>query len=166
MSDSEKAKDILRKLGKELAIKKCGRQTEQGIIESYIHPNKRVGVLLDIRCESDFVAKSDGFKKLAHEICLQITAMNPLFLKEEDIPKKILDSEKEIYKEQLKDSDKSKKILDKIIDGKLKKYKEKVSLFSQSWIKDDNKTIKDLIEENIGKIGENIIAQKFIRYEI
>jgi elongation factor Ts len=129
--DFEKAKEILRKWGRELAGKKSDREAGQGIIESYIHPNKKVGVLLELHCESDFVAKSDDFKTLSHELCLQIAAMNPLF-----------------------------------IEGKLKKYKEEVSLMSQPWIKDETKTIKDLIEEYTAKLGENITVKKFARYEI
>ena len=164
--DFEKAKEVLRKWGRELAGKKSERETGEGIIESYIHPNKKVGVLLDLRCESDFVARSSEFQKLAHELCLQIAAMKPLFLKEEDIPEKFIEGEKNIYKEQLKDSGKPEHIVNQIIEGKLKKYKEQVSLLSQVWIKDDQKTIKDLIEEYVAKLGENIIIKDFTRYEI
>lgn len=164
--DFKKSKDILRIRGRELAGKKEERGTGQGIIESYIHPNKRIGVLLDIRCESDFSAKSEEFKKLAHELCLQIAAMNSLFLKKEDIPSEFLDRERKIYKEQFKNSGKPHKVIDKIIKGKLKKYKEEISLLSQNWIKDETKTIKELIDESIAKTGENIIVKKFTRYEI
>jgi len=164
--DFEKAKEVLRKWGRELAGKKSERETGEGIIESYIHPNKKVGVLIDLRCESDFVARSSEFQKLAHELCLQIAAMKPLFLKEEDIPEKFIEGEKNIYKEQLKDSGKPEHIVNQIIEGKLKKYKEQVSLLSQVWIKNDQKTIKDLIEEYVAKLGENIIIKDFTRYEI
>ena len=164
--DIEKAKETLRKWGRELAGKKSARETRQGIVESYIHPNKKIGVLLDIRSESDFVAKSEEFKNLAHEICLQIAAMKPIFLKIEGIPKKFLEEEKNIYREQLKDSGKPKKIIDQVIEGNLKKYKEEVSLLSQLWIKDQQKTIKILIDEYIAKFGENIIIKEFVRYEI
>ncbi len=164
--DQEKAKEILRIWGKTLAGKKVTRETKQGIIDSYIHLASKTGVLLDIRCESDFVAKSPDFRKLAHEICLQIAAMKPLFLEEDDIPEEFLDGEEKIYREQVRDSGKPQKIVDQIIDGKLKKYKEEVSLLSQPWIKDDSKTIKNLIEESIAKIGENIEVKRFTRYEI
>jgi len=164
--DFEKAKEVLRRWGRELAGKKSERETGEGIIESYIHPNKKVGVLIDLRCESDFVARSSEFQKLAHELCLQIAAMKPLFLKEEDIPEKFIEGEKNIYKEQLKDSGKPEHIVNQIIEGKLKKYKEQVSLLSQVWIKDDQKTIKDLIEEYVARLGENIIIKDFTRYEI
>lgn len=164
--DIDKAKEILRKWGKDIALKKGSRETKQGIIDVYLHPNRKVGVMLQIHCETDFVAKSEEFKKLAHEISLQIAAMSPLFLKEEDIPVEFLDGEKKIYQEQLKNSGKPQKIVDQIIEGKLKKYKEEVSLLSQVWIKDENKTIKDLINESIAKIGENMAIKKFVRYEI
>lgn len=162
----EKAKETLRKWGRELAGKRSEREAKEGIIESYLHPNKKIGALLDIRSESDFVAKSSEFQRLAHEICLQIAAMKPLFLKIEDIPEEFIQGEKNIYQEQLKDSGKPQKIINEIIEGKLNKYKEEVSLLSQPWIKDESKTIKNLIDEHIAKFGENIIIKEFVRYEI
>jgi len=162
----KKAKELLRVWGKTVANKKISRETKKGLVDAYIHPTSKTGVLLDIGCESDFVAKSEEFKKLAHEICLQIAAMKPLFVKEDDIPEEFLDGEKKIYKEQFRDSGKPQKIVDQIIEGKLKKYKEEVSLLSQPWIKDDTKSIKNLVEEAIAKIGENIEIKRFARYEI
>ena len=164
--DIEKAKEILRKWGKELANKKSSREAETGIIESYIHQNKKVGVLLDIRCESDFVAKSEDFKQLAREICLQIAAAKPLFIREENIPKEFLEKEKRISIEQFENSGKPQNIIQNIVEGKIKKYKEEILLLEQSWIKDDKKKIKDLITEQIAKLGENIIVKQFTRYEI
>ena len=164
--DLEKAKKILREWGRELADKKSDRTTKEGVVLSYIHPNKKVGVLIEIRCESDFVAKSEEFQKLAHEICLQIAAMKPLFIKEEDIPEEFLKKERKIYQQQLKDSNKPKNIMKEIIDGKLKKYKEQICLLSQPWVKDETKNIKEIIESFIAKVGENIAVKNFIRYEI
>ena len=164
-NDIEKAKETLRKWGLELAGKKSDREAKVGIVESYLHPNKRVGVLLEIRTESDFVVKSDEFQKLAHEICLQIAAMKPLYLKAEDIPEEFLAGEREIYKEQFAGSGKPKKIIDEIIEGKLEKYKEEISLLSQPWVKDQNKTVQVLIDEHIAKFGENIIIKRFVRYD-
>ena len=164
--DFNKAKEILRKWGRDLAGKKSDREVREGIIESYIHPNKKIGVLVDIRCETDFVAKSKDFQNLAHEICLQIAAMTPLFLKEESISEKFCHGEKKIYKEQFKNSGKPEKIIDEIIEGKLQKYKEQISLMSQTWIKNEEKSIKDLVNEYIAKLGENITIKDFIRYEI
>lgn len=164
--DVKKAKESLRALGKKIADKKTDREAKAGMVESYVHPNFKTGVLLDIRCESDFVAKSPEFKNLAHEICLQIAAMKPLFVREEDIPEEFLDGETKIYKEQVKDFGKPENIIDQIIQGKLKKYKQEVSLLSQIWVKDDSKTIKNLVEDTVAKVGENIEVKKFSRYEI
>lgn len=164
--DAEKAKELLRMWGKTLIGKKASRETKAGIIDTYLHPNLKTGVLLDIRCESDFVAKSPEFKNLAHEICLQIAAMKPLFVKGEDIPEEFLDGETKIYKEQIKDSGKPEKIVQQILEGKLNKYKQEVSLMSQPWIKDDTKTMQNVLEEAVAKIGENIEIKKFTRYSI
>jgi len=164
--DLEKAKELLRVWGKTLAGKKTARETNQGIIDFYIHPNLKTGVLLDIRCESDFVAKSQEFKNLAHEISLQIAAMKALFVSESEIPEEFLDGEIKIYTEQLKDSGKPENITKQILEGKLKKYKESISLLSQPWVKDDSKTIKSLIEDAVSKVGENIEVKRFVRYEI
>lgn len=164
--DFEKAKEILRIKGKNLAGKKQEKEAKQGIIDYYLHPNLKTGVLLDIRCESDFVAKSPDFKNLAHEICLQIAAMKPLFISENDIPQEAIDGEIKIYEEQTKDSGKPENIAAQIIEGKLKKYKESVCLINQIWIKDGSKTVKNLIEEAVAKVGENIEIKRFTRYEI
>ena len=164
--DMEKAREILRKWGKEVASKKVGREAGQGIIASYIHPNKKIGVMVQLNCETDFVARNEQFQKLAHEICLQIAAMGPRYVKEGDVPEEFLEGEKEIYREQFKDSGKPQKIIDEIIEGKLRKYKQEISLLSQAWIKDENKTIGDLINEYINLLGENIVVKRFVRYEI
>jgi elongation factor Ts len=164
--DTEKAKEILKALGKKLVSKKADRETSQGIIDVYLHSNLKTGVLLDIRCESDFVAKGPDFKALAHEICLQIAAMKPLFVSEKDIPAEFLDGETKIYTEEASLSGKPENIVKQIIEGKLKKYKDSVCLLSQVWVKDDTKTVKNLIEDAVGKIGENIEIKKFARFEI
>ncbi len=164
--DLEKAKKVLREWGRDFAGKKSERDVKEGIIASYIHSNKKIGVIIELRCESDFVAKSEDFQKLAHELCLQIVALRPLFVKEEDIPEEFLDGEEKIYKEQLKNSGKPQNIILQVIEGKLKKYKKEVSLMSQSWIKNDQKDIKDLVDEYITKTGENIVVRNFARYEI
>ncbi len=164
--DLDKAKELLKKQGQDMAVKKSGREAGEGIISSYIHDNKKIGVLLDIRCESDFVARSDEFKNLSKEICLQIAAMGPLFIKEEDIPQEEIEKEKSIYLEQLKKEKKPEEIIDKILEGKIKSYAKDSCLLSQPWIKDNSKTIKNLIEESVGKIGENILVKRFTRYEL
>ena len=164
--DLEKAKEILRKWGQDLSGKRMEKEVKQGLIEAYVHPNKKVGVLVEIRCESDFVARSEEFQKLAHEICLQIAAMKPLFLNREDIAENFLDGERKIYQEQFKDSGKPQKIIDQIIENKLKKYTEEISLLSQPWIKDETKTIKNLIDDYIARTGENIVLRNFSRFQI
>jgi len=164
--DIEKAKKILREKGKELAESKVLREATAGIIESYLHPGNKIGVLLQIHCESDFVARSEEFKKLAHELCLQIAATKPLFLSEKDIPEEFLDGERKIYQKQFEDSGKPQKIVEQIIEGKLNKYKKEISLLFQLWVKDENKTIEDLVKDYIAKLGENIEIKKFTRFEI
>lgn len=164
--DLGKAKDILRKWGEKVAVKKSERTTEQGIIKSYVHSNNKIGVLLNLRCETDFVAKSDDFQKLAHDICLQITAMNPIYVSLEDVPADVIKKEKEIYLEQLKKEKKPENVIDSILQGKLEKYFEEVCLLEQSFIKDEEKKIKDILKEKIAKLGENIIIKKFVRFQI
>jgi len=164
--DTEKAKELLRIAGAKLAGKKTGKEANDGIVDFYLHPNSKTGVLLDIRCETDFVAKSPDFKNLAHEICLQIAALKPLFVFEDSIPAEFLDGEIKIYKEQIANSGKPANLAEQILEGKIKKYKESISLLAQPWIKDDSKTIKNLIEDTVAKVGENIEVKRFARYEI
>ncbi len=164
--DLKRAKEILREKGKEMVKNRSERAMSKGIIETYIHPGAKIGVLLELLCESDFVAKSEPFKQLAHELCLQIAASRPLFVKAEDIPSEFLDGETKIYQKQFEGSLKPQKIVDQIIEGKLKKYKEDISLLSQPWVKDQSKTVQDLITETQAKIGENISVAKLSRFEI
>ena len=164
--DINLAKEILRKWGRDFAGKKLKRETKEGLIETYIHPNKKIGVMLELGCESDFVARSEEFQKLAHELCLQIAAMNPLFLDLKDVPEEFLEGERKIYREQFSDTGKPRKIIEEIVEGKIKKYKEEISLLSQPWIKDETKTVKDLIDGYIARMGENVVVKRFVRYEI
>jgi len=164
--DIEKAKKYLRERGEDVAGKRAGRSAGEGVIASYIHSNSKVGVLLDIRCESDFVARSDDFKSLAHEICLQIAAANPRYVKGEDVKEEEIKEEKEITLKQCKDSGKPENVIEQIVEGRIKKYKKEVALLMQPWVKDDKKTIEDLINEKIAKIGEKVIINRFTRFEI
>jgi elongation factor Ts len=164
--DIKKAKKILREKGEEVAGKRSGRSTNEGVIETYVHPNGKVGVILDIRSESDFVAKSDDFRELAHEICLQIAALNPSYAKEEDIPEKVIKEEEEIAMKQFQGSDKPAEVIEKIIQGKVKKFKKDNVLINQVWVKDGEKTIEDLINEKVAKLGEKIVVNRFERFEI
>ncbi len=164
--DLKRAKEILREKGKEMIKGRGERTMSKGIVEAYIHMGGKIGVMLELLCESDFVAKSDEFKKLAHEIALQAAATRPLFVKSEDISGEFLDNEIKIYKKQFEGSGKPENIISQIIEGKIKKYKEDVSLLNQPWVKDTSKTIQDLITEARAKIGENITVGKFARFEI
>ncbi|OHA76078.1 MAG: elongation factor Ts, partial [Candidatus Wildermuthbacteria bacterium RIFCSPLOWO2_02_FULL_47_10] len=164
--DPEKARDFLRQRGQKIAELKSARTATQGIVAAYVHSNKKVGVLLDLRCESDFVARSPEFSQLAHEITLQIAAMNPKYAKADEIPAELIAEEKRLCEEQLADSGKPQNIISQIVEGRLSKYRETVCLLSQQWIKDEGKTMQDFINEHIAIIGENIVVGNFIRYEI
>jgi elongation factor Ts len=164
--DIEKAADFLRKKGLAKATKKMGRTASEGIISSYIHSNSKIGVLLELNCETDFVAKNADFQELSKELCMQIAATNPLYIDVDNIPSEEIEREKDIYREQLKDSGKPENVLDKIIEGKLKKYYSEVCLLEQEYIKDSGVIIKELIKGKIATYGENISVGRFARYQI
>ncbi|MCU0288226.1 MAG: translation elongation factor Ts [Acidobacteria bacterium] len=165
-NDYDKAVELLRKKGFEKAKSKASRATNQGAVASYIHTNKRIGVMLELGCETDFVAKNEEFLALAKDIAMQIAAMKPKFISENDIPADFLEKEKEIYREQLKNSGKPDNIIEKIVEGKLQKFYAEICLIHQAFFKEDSKTINDLIAEKIHKMGENIAVKRFIRYEV
>ena len=162
----KRAKEILREKGKEMIKGREGRAASKGLCATYTHAGGKIGVLLQLLCETDFVAKSKDFQDLAHELCLHIAAARPLFVGEDEIPEEFLDGEKKIYQKQMQDSGKPQEILGKVIEGKLNKYKKEVSLLSQEWVKDTSKTITDLINEVKAKTGENIQVGRFARFEI
>jgi len=164
--DFDKAVDLLRKKGYEKAKSKSSRATNQGVINSYIHSNSRIGVLLEVGCETDFVAKNEDFMQFTKDVCLQIAAMNPEFISSKDVPEDVVNKEKEIIREQLKDSGKPENIIDNIVEGKLKKYYSEICLLNQTFFKDDQFTIESLLTEKIHKIGENIVIKRFTRYEV
>ena len=162
--DMEKAIEILKKKGIAKAAKKASRVASDGLIGSYIHHGGKIGVLVEVNCETDFVAKTDDFKNLVNEIAMQIAASNPLYVKREDIPEEVLNKEKEVYRAQALESGKPEKIVDRIVEGKMEKYFKEVCLLEQPYIRDDEKTVKDLINETIAKVGENIVVRRFVRY--
>jgi len=164
--DEEKAIQILRKKGQAKAEKKATRIASEGLIYSYIHPPGKLGVILEINCETDFVAMNDEFKTLAHDLAMHIAATDPRFIKAEDVPEEYIAKEKEIYAEQAKREGKPEKIIDKIVDGKVKKHLQEVCLLDQVFVKDSEKTINDLIKEKIAKIGENIVVRRFARFRV
>jgi elongation factor Ts len=165
-NDFNKAEELLRKKGYAKAKAKASRATNQGAVGSYIHSNRRIGVLLELGCETDFVARNEDFLALQKDLTMQIAAMNPKYISEKDIPEDVLEKEKEIYREQMKDSGKPDNIIEKIVEGKLKKFYSEVCLIHQAFFKEEKKTIQDLIAEMIHKLGENITVKRFIRYEV
>lgn len=166
--DEKKALEILRKQGAKVAAKKAARETNQGIIEAYIHPGAKVGVLLKVVCETDFVARNEEFKQLAHDLAMQIAAMNPLYVAPEEVPAEVLAKEKEIVLEQIKDtiSGKPQKVVEQIVEGKMNKYFEEVCLLNQRFIKDEDITVDELVKQSIVKLGENIKVKEFVRYNL
>lgn len=160
--DKDVAVDILRKKGLAKQAKKADRVANEGLVESYIHAGGRIGVLVEVNCETDFVARTDDFKNLVKEIALHIAAANPLYISSEDVPAEVLEKEKEIYKEQA--GDKPADVLEKMLEGKLQKYLEEVCLLNQPYVKDGEKTIGELLGEATGKMGENIQVRRFARF--
>jgi len=164
--DMEKAIDYLRKKGIATAKKREGRKTNEGIIMTYLHPGNRIGVMVEINCETDFVAKTDDFKQLAKNIAMQVAAVNPIAIKREDISQEVIDKEEEIYRNQILEEKKPDKIIDKIVKGKLEKFYQENVLEEQSFVKDMDKSVKDYVLEMSGSLGENISIKRFIRYEL
>jgi elongation factor Ts len=164
--DFEKAIDFLRKKGMSAATKRSSKAAKDGVIASYIHMGGKIGVMVELNCETDFVAKTDDFRLLAKELTMHIAAANPRYLKSEDIPLDVLEREKEIYKSQALAEKKPEKIWDKIIEGKLKKYYEDVCLVDQKFIKDTAITVATLVNNMIAKTGENIVIRRFMRYQL
>ena len=162
----ESAIDHLRKTGITKAEKKGTRQTKEGLIYSYIHAGSRLGVLLEINCETDFVGKTDGFSELAHNIAMQIAATNPISLNIESLDESIVNREKNIFKEQAESQGKPKKIIERMIEGRMEKFFQESCLLEQTYIKDPDKKVKDLITESIATLGENISISRFIRFSI
>jgi len=162
--DIKKAEEILKEKGLAKASKKASRATKEGIIDSYIHIGSKVGVMVEVNCETDFVARNEMFKNFVHDIALHITAAAPLYVSKEDVPQEVLDKEKELYRKQALNEGKPEKIIDRIAEGKLKKYYEENCLLEQLFIKDNDVKIRDLLKLNIAKIGENIVIKRFERY--
>lgn len=166
MGNIDKAAEILRISGAAKVVKKSGRSTEQGIIESYIHAGGKVGVLLKLNSETDFVARNELFRRLAHDLAMHIAAMNPMYVSAGDIPEEVKENERRIYRDQFSDSGKPEEIISKIIEGKMQNYAAEIALLEQAYVKDQDKKVKDIINEYISKLGENIRVGGFVRYEI
>jgi len=164
--DLVKAVEALRKAGVTKAEKKGIRSAQDGLVYSYIHHGGRLGVLVEVNCETDFVAKTDGFKELVHNLAIQIAATNPVSVSREQVPEELVKSEQDIYTEQAKNSKKPDKVIEKIITGKMDKYFQEICLLEQPFIKDPDKIVKDLITESIATLGENISVGRYIRYAV
>ncbi|MAZ61002.1 MAG: translation elongation factor Ts [Candidatus Marinimicrobia bacterium] len=162
----DKAFDHLRKAGAAKALKKEGREAKEGIVLSYIHPGAKLGVLLELNCETDFVAKTEDFTNLGNDIAMHIAATDPLAASVEDIAPEIVEKEKEIYSEQAKKTNKPAEIIEKMVEGRLKKFYKENVLIEQDFVKDPNKTIKDIITDTVGKLGENIVISRFKRFQL
>lgn len=162
----ERAVELLREWGVASARKKAGRETIDGVIYSYVHPGNRIGVLVEVNCETDFVARNQEFQNFVKEISMQIAAANPAYISREDVPQEVLQKEKQIYMAQLSDSKKDAKTIEKIVNGKLTKFYSDVCLMEQAYIRDESIKIKDLVQGNIAKFGENIKIRRFVRYQI
>lgn len=164
--DLEKAIDFLREKGLAAAAKKAGRVAAEGLVEAYIHGGGRIGVLVEVNCETDFVAKTDAFKELVKDIAMHIAATNPSYLKREEVPTAELEHEQAVLAEQAHNEGKPEKIIEKMVAGRIEKYYKEVCLMEQPFVKDPDKTISDLITESIAKIGENISIRRFTRYQL
>lgn len=164
--DIEKAVELLRKKGAAVAAKRSDKSTSEGLVHAYIHPGSQIGVLIELNCETDFVARTEAVKEFAHGVCMHIAAMKPLYLAPEDVDRTFLEKEKEIIKEQLAQSGKTGKILDQIVEGKVKKLYTDVCLLEQPYIKNDKATVREALQELIAKTGENIKIAKFARYQV
>ncbi|MBX9658314.1 MAG: translation elongation factor Ts [Nitrospiraceae bacterium] len=164
--DVEKAIDYLRQKGLAAAAKKAGRETNQGLIHSYIHMGGKIGVLIEVNCETDFVARNEEFKAFVNDLALQIAAANPSYVKREDIPADLVEREKAIFEGQAKELGKPAAALPKIVEGKLEKFYQENCLLEQSFIKDPSVTVKDLVAQKISKIGENMNIRRFTRFQL
>ncbi|AIQ75053.1 MULTISPECIES: translation elongation factor Ts [Paenibacillus] len=165
-NDITKAAELLREKGLSAAANKAGRIATEGVVESYIHAGGRIGVLVEINCETDFVGKTDSFKEFARDIAMQIAAANPRYVRREEVPQEDVEKEKEILKAQALNEGKPEKIIEKMVEGRIGKYYEEYCLLEQTFVKDPDKTISQLLNEKISTIGENISIRRFARFEL
>ena len=164
--DLEGARRVLRERGQAIAAKKSARETHEGLIEAYVHFNGRVGVLVEVNCETDFVARTAEFKAFARNVALHVASMNPLTVSPEDIPQKILAEERAIAEKQAAEMDKPENITKRIVEGRLDKFVKEKALLTQPYVKEPDKTVGKLLQETIQKLGENVVVRRFVRYEL
>lgn len=164
--DFDKAVDYLREKGLAKAAKRVDREAKDGLIVSYIHGGGRIGVLLEVNCETDFVARTDEFKDMVNDIALQIAAMSPQYVKREDIPTSVIEHEKQLYRAQALEEGKPEAVVERIVEGRMEKFYKDVCLLEQAFIRDEERTIDDLVKEQITKTGENMVVRRFARFEL
>ncbi|MFP4343149.1 MAG: translation elongation factor Ts [Anaerolineales bacterium] len=164
--DFDKAVDRLREKGLAEAVKRMSREANEGLVASYIHGGGRIGVLVEVNCETDFVARTDEFSELVSDIAMQIAAMAPLYIERDDVPEEVIEHERNLYRTQAVQEGKPEHVIDRIVDGKLEKYYQSVCLLEQPYIRDDEITMEELIKHAISTIGENILVRRFARYEL
>ena len=164
--DLDGARRVLRERGQAIAAKKSSRETHEGLIESYIHFNGKVGVLVEVNCETDFVARTPDFKEFARNVALHVASMNPLAVGEGDVPADAIEEERSIARKQAADSGKPENIQEKIVEGRVNKFVKERALLTQDFVKEPSKTVNDLLQETIQKLGENIVVRRFVRYEL
>jgi elongation factor Ts len=164
--DFQKAVDVLRKKGQAAAQKKAQRATSEGLVGHYIHAGGKIGVLVEVNCESDFVARTQDFQKLCHEVAMHIAALDPRFLRRDEVTQEVLDREREIYREQARATGKPDAVIEKIVTGKMEKFYEENCLYEQHFIRDEGITVKELIDQAIAKLGENIAVRRFARFKV
>jgi elongation factor Ts len=162
----EKAVDLLRQKGLAVAAKRAGRETKEGVVDTYIHAGGKLGVMVEVGCETDFVAKTDDFKAFARNVAMHIAAANPIAVNRDEVPAEVLQREKDIYVNQALESGKPQQIVEKIVVGKVEKYLAEICLMEQKYVKNDELTIQDLLNELVAKMGENISIKKFARFQI
>ena len=164
--DMDGARRVLRERGQAIAAKKSSRDTHEGLIESYIHFNGKLGVMLEVNCETDFVARTPEFKAFARNVALHVASMNPLAVSESDVPAEAVEEERSIALKQAQDSGKPENIQEKIVEGRVNKFVKERALLSQEFVKEPGKTVNDLLQEAVQRLGENIVVRKFVRYEL
>jgi elongation factor Ts len=164
--DLEGARRVLRERGQAIAAKKSSRETHEGLIEAYVHFNGRVGVLVEVNCETDFVARTPEFKEFARNVALHVASMNPAAVSPEDIPQEVLDEERAIAERKAAEMGKSEDITQRIVEGQMKKFVSERALLTQEYVKEPDKTVSDLLQETIQRLGENVVIRRFVRYEL
>ncbi len=164
--DMEKAVDLLRQKGLAVAAKRAGKATTEGVVVAYIHANKKLGAMVEVNCETDFVARTEEFQKFAYDVAMHIAATNPICISRDDMPQEVLEKEKEIYAAQARESGKPENIIEKIVQGKLEKFYKEAVLLEQPFVKNPDLTIQDLLNELMSKTGERIVIRRFTRYQV